>query len=67
MTNSRSKIKFRDALSADIELRIPQVRKARELIEFEAKVDLEEGISRTAEWIEKNESLLPELSAMFKS
>lgn len=67
VTNSRSKIKFRDALSADIELRIPHVKKARELIEFEAKVDLEEGITRTAEWIDKNESLLPELSAMFKS
>jgi len=34
---------------ADVELRIPSVRKARELLGFEAKVDLEEGIRRTAE------------------
>jgi UDP-glucose 4-epimerase len=35
---------------ADIELRVPNVDKARELIGFEAKVDLEEGIRRTAEF-----------------
>jgi len=31
-----------------VELRIPSVKKARELLDFEAKVDLEEGIQRTA-------------------
>jgi len=67
VTNSKSKILFRDALSADIELRIPQVDKARDLIDFEAKVDLEEGLRRTAAWIGANESTLPELSDMFKS
>jgi UDP-glucose 4-epimerase len=67
VTNSKSKIVFREALSADIELRIPQVDKARNLIDFEAKVDLEEGILRTAEWIANNEHTLPELSDMFKS
>ena len=50
---SKSKIKFRAALSADIELRIPSVEKANELLGFKAKVDLEEGIVRTAEWISK--------------
>lgn len=35
---------------ADIELRVPNVDKARELIGFEAKVDLEEGLRRTAEF-----------------
>lgn len=54
--NSKSKIVFKDALSADIELRIPKVDKAKNLIEFEAKVDLEEGLIRTAEWIAANES-----------
>ena len=32
----------------DVELRIPEVKKARELIGFEALVDLDEGIRRTA-------------------
>jgi UDP-glucose 4-epimerase len=50
---SESKIIFKPALSADIELRIPAVTKAQELLGFKAKVDLEEGILKTAEWIEK--------------
>lgn len=48
--NSRSKIIFKDALSADIGLRIPSVRKIEEDLGFKAQVDLEEGIARTAEF-----------------
>jgi UDP-glucose 4-epimerase len=48
--NSRSKIIFKDALSADIGLRIPSVKKIEEDLGFKAQVDLEEGITRTAEW-----------------
>lgn len=48
--NSKSKILFKPALSADIELRIPSVLKAEELLGFKAKVDLDEGIERTAEY-----------------
>jgi len=47
---SRSKIEFIRKDYADIELRVPEVAKARELLGFEAKVDLEEGILRTAEF-----------------
>jgi UDP-glucose 4-epimerase len=52
--NSSSKIVFKPPLSADIELRIPDTRKAEELLCFTAKVDLEEGIRRTAEWYGSN-------------
>lgn len=52
--NSKSKIVFKDPLSADIELRIPETKKADELIGFKAQVDLEEGILRTAEWYKNN-------------
>ena len=48
--NSSSKIYFRDQLSADIELRIPSVVKTEEILGFKAKVDLEEGILKTAEY-----------------
>lgn len=48
--NSTSQIKFRDQLSADIELRIPSVKKTEEVLGFKAQVDLEEGIIRTAEY-----------------
>jgi UDP-glucose 4-epimerase len=47
---SDSKIIFKDALSADIEMRIPSVEKTREILGFNAKVDLDEGIARTAEY-----------------
>jgi UDP-glucose 4-epimerase len=45
---SRSSIVFTRRDYVDVELRIPAVQKARELLGFEAKVDLEEGIRRTA-------------------
>lgn len=47
---SESKIIFKDALSADIELRIPSVKKTKDILGFEAKVDLDEGILNTAEY-----------------
>ncbi len=48
--NSPSKIIFTYKDYADVELRIPSVKKAKDLLGFEAKVDLEEGILRTAEY-----------------
>lgn len=48
--NSKSKILFRDQLSADIELRIPSVEKTAKILGFKAKVDLDEGILKTAEY-----------------
>lgn len=47
---SKSRIRFTRKDYADVELRVPSVRKARERLGFEAKVDLEEGIARTAEF-----------------
>ena len=54
MVNSSSEIIFKGALSNDIELRIPNVDKAKEPIQFEAKIDLEDGLMRTSEWIKEN-------------
>lgn len=48
--NSKSKILFRDQLTADIELRIPSVEKTQQVLGFKAKVDLDEGILKTAEY-----------------
>jgi len=47
---SSSKILFREQLSADIELRIPSVEKTDKVLGFKAKVDLDEGILKTAEY-----------------
>ncbi len=52
---SDSKIIFEKPLSADIAIRIPSVDKALEVLGFKAKVDLEEGILGTSEWMKKIE------------
>ncbi len=47
---SKSPIVFVRKDYVDVELRVPSVRKAKELLGFEAKVELEDGILRTAEY-----------------
>ena len=49
---STSKIVFDEPLSADIAIRIPSVEKAKEVLGFSSKIDLEEGILKTAKYIE---------------
>jgi len=45
---SDSKIVHEPPLSADIAIRIPSVEKSHEILGFKAKIDLEEGIIKTA-------------------
>ena len=52
---SVSKIEHDPPLSADIAIRIPSVDKAESLLGFKAKIDLDEGILRTAEWMRKSQ------------
>jgi UDP-glucose 4-epimerase len=49
--NSKSEIVFDPPLSADIAIRIPSVEKADQVLGFKAKVDLEEGVRNTADWM----------------
>jgi len=49
VTGSSSKIQFTPRAGADIGLRIPDTSKAKAKLLFEAKVDLDEGIRRTAD------------------
>lgn len=51
--DSRSKIVFKEALSADVALRVPNTIKSKELLGFEAKVDLEEGIIKTSRYLKE--------------
>jgi UDP-glucose 4-epimerase len=67
VVGTKSRILFRPALSADIELRIPNVDKATEHIGFSAVVDLEEGLRRTVKWIAANEHALPALASIFRT
>jgi UDP-glucose 4-epimerase len=50
---SDSKIIHDAPLSADIAIRIPSVEKTKEVLDFKAMVDLEEGVLKTAEWMQK--------------
>lgn len=55
--NSKSIIGFSRKDYVDVELRVPSVGKARDLLDFEAKVDLDEGMLRTAEYYRRQLSL----------
>jgi nucleoside-diphosphate-sugar epimerase len=50
LADSPSKIVFVPWDKVDVELRIPDIEKARERLGFEPQVDLEEGLLRTIEW-----------------
>jgi nucleoside-diphosphate-sugar epimerase len=50
VTGSRSPILFEPKTYADVELRIPSVEKAKQVLGYRPTVDLDEGIRRTAEW-----------------
>lgn len=52
--NSSSKIVHEPPLSADIAIRIPSVEKMEQKLGIKAKVDLEEGILKTSDWIKKS-------------
>jgi UDP-glucose 4-epimerase len=54
LTGCPGEIVFKPLHYTDVELRIPNVDKARELLGFEAKVDLDEGLERTIAWYRKN-------------
>jgi UDP-glucose 4-epimerase len=50
LTGCPGEIVFRPLHYTDVELRIPNVDKARELLGFEAAVELDEGLGRTVAW-----------------
>ena len=50
---TKSKIKYVPKNYVDVELRIPSIDKAQELLGYKPKVDLNEGIIRTYQWYKK--------------
>jgi UDP-glucose 4-epimerase len=50
LTGADVDIVFQPLHYADVELRIPNVEKAREVLGFEARVDLDDGLERTIAW-----------------
>ena len=49
-SNSKSKIEFLPDSEVDIELRVPNIEKARKILGFNPQVELEEGLARTISW-----------------
>jgi len=54
LSSSSSRIVHVPWNSVDVELRIPDIGKARELLGYEPKVDLEEGLLRTIHWYRRS-------------
>jgi nucleoside-diphosphate-sugar epimerase len=50
LTGAPGEIVFQPLHYADVELRIPNVEKARELLGFEPRVELDDGLARTIAW-----------------
>jgi UDP-glucose 4-epimerase len=56
LTGLEHELAFQPLHYTDVELRIPNVDKARELLGFEAKVELDEGLERTIAWYREQSS-----------
>jgi nucleoside-diphosphate-sugar epimerase len=54
---SRSEVQFVPWNFADVELRVPDVKKAEERLGFRAKVDLDVGVRRTLDWYRRKMGL----------
>lgn len=50
LSSSGSRIEFVKWPHADVEIRVPAVEKATELLGYKAQIDLEEGLLRTIQW-----------------
>ena len=50
LARARGELRFQPLHYTDVELRIPNIDKARELLGFEPTVELDEGLARTIAW-----------------
>lgn len=50
MAGSRSRIVFKPHPGPEVEMRVPDISKARKLLGYDPKVGLEEGLARCLEW-----------------
>ena len=51
---SGSKVVFNKHMGIDVDLRVPDISKAQEMLGFMPKVSLEEGLKKTIEWYREN-------------
>jgi dTDP-glucose 4,6-dehydratase len=53
LSGSRSEIVFRPLPTDDPKVRQPDITRARRLLKWEPKVDVEDGLARTIDWCRK--------------
>lgn len=54
LTGSKSRIVFKPHPGPEVEIRMPDISKARRLLGYEPKTGLEEGLERATEWYRRN-------------
>jgi UDP-glucose 4-epimerase len=63
VSGSSSQLLFRPLHYKDVEMRIPNVDKAKRLLDWEATVDLDEGLERTIAWYRESRAQAPAAAA----
>jgi UDP-glucose 4-epimerase len=58
LTGAPGELVFQPLHYTDVEIRIPNVDKARQVLGFEAKVDLDDGLARTIAWYRERKPAL---------
>jgi nucleoside-diphosphate-sugar epimerase len=53
-TNSKSKLLFKKHIGTDIELRVPDITKAREILGYTSKIGIDEGLALTINSYKQN-------------
>jgi nucleoside-diphosphate-sugar epimerase len=54
LSGAKSQIKFKHIDYPDIEIRIPDINKARKVLNYEPKIELKEGLKLTIDWYRKH-------------
>lgn len=54
LCDSNSKIVLKELDFVDIDVRVPNTAKARDILSYKPKVDLEEGLTNNIEWVKAN-------------
>ena len=52
--SSKSKIVFKEIDFRDIDIRVPDIKKASRILGYNPKIDLDTGLERTIEWFKNN-------------
>lgn len=55
LTGDHARVEFRKATMPDVQVRVPSIHKARQMLGYEPVIGLEEGLSRTIAWYREHQ------------